>query len=153
MNLHRKISGLVFGMVLLSAGNLAIAQNAPTGASTLSALSALPIASALEESAASAKASAQVPLAFSEAGATLVVRAVDASANATVYVLERVSDGTRASIRVSRTVAGNVSVAVGTSVLVSAHAAGTILTASGKVLAFVPNAVGHALLHNEQVTQ
>jgi hypothetical protein len=69
-----------------------------------------------------------------------------------VYVLERASDGARASIKVAGRAADGVSKAVGTSVLVSVIGTGVVLSAAGEVLAFVPNAVGRALLHNERLS-
>ena len=87
----------------------------------------------------------------SAAGATLVVKAVESTARGTVYVLERVSDGVRISVQVAGTVAGAGSVAVGTAVTVSVITAGTVLSVAGQVIAFVPNAVGQALLYNRRV--
>jgi hypothetical protein len=40
---------------------------------------------------------------------------------------------------------------VGTTVQVVAESTGTLLIALGKLLAFIPNTVGEALLYNEQV--
>jgi hypothetical protein len=41
---------------------------------------------------------------------------------------------------------------VGTSVLVTVIGAGVVLSAAGEVLAFVPNAIGRALLYNERLS-
>ena len=131
--------------------NTAHAQSDASAAASM--LSVLPVASIVAETGASAKDASALPAAFSLAGATLSIVAVEASATGTVYVLERVSDGVRASIRVVGKVAGQASLAVGTAVTVSTFAAGVVLSAAGQVLAFVPNAVGKALLHNEQVTR
>ena len=109
-------------------------------------LSALPVASV------GAAAGSVVPVAFSVAGAVLVVRAVEVTASGTVYVLERVSDGARASVEVSGRAASAVSVGVGTAVVVSVIATGVLLSAAGEVLAFIPNELGRALLHNERIT-
>lgn len=116
-------------------------------------LSVLPIASVVAETGASAKDASALPAAFSLAGATLSIVAVESSATGVVYVLERASDGARASIRIVGKVAGQASMAVGTAVTMSTFAAGIVLSAAGQVLAFVPNAVGRALLHNEKVTR
>jgi hypothetical protein len=40
---------------------------------------------------------------------------------------------------------------VGTVVQTSATAAGVILSTAGKVLAFIPNEIGKALMHNERL--
>ena len=93
-----------------------------------------------------------LPLVLSAAGATLVVRAVEVSAGGTVYVLERASDGSRVSVLVVSGGAVAASIGVGTLVTVSVISAGTVLSAAGEVLAFIPNAVGRALLHNQRLT-
>ena len=107
-------------------------------ASDASALSMLPIA-----------VSVAAPVMFISGGAMLTVVAVEASAEGTVWVLERASDGVRASI----TVAGGVSVAVGTAVVVTAISAGWVLSAAGQAIAFIPNQIGAALLYNERITR
>lgn len=140
----------VLSALLATCLNTAHAQS---DASAVSMLSAMPIASIVAETGASAKDASALPAAFSLAGATLSIVAVEASATGTVYVLERVSDGARASVRVLSKVAGHASQAVGTAVVVSTIATGVVLSAAGQVLAFIPNAVGKALLHNEQVTR
>lgn len=48
--------------------------------------------------------------------------------------------------------ANGVSNAVGTSVLVTVIGAGVVLSAAGEVLAYVPNAIGRALLYNERLS-
>lgn len=107
-------------------------------ASEASALSAVPIA-----------VLSKAPVAIVSAGANLSVSAVEASAGGTTWVLERASDGARASV----TLAGGASVAVGTSVMVTAVTAGKVLSVAGQVIAFIPNEIGAALLYNERVTK
>jgi len=87
----------VLSALLATCLNTAHAQS---DASAVSMLSAMPIASIVAETGASAKDASALPAAFSLAGATLSIVAVEASATGTVYVLERVSDGARASERV-----------------------------------------------------
>ena len=118
------------------------------------ALSLLPVASVVgTASVASAAAGAvvAVPAALSVGGAVLTVRAVEASAVGTVYLLERASDGAQVSVEVvGRGVAG-LAYAVGTVVTCSVIGTGVILSAAGEAIAFVPNAIGRALLHNERL--
>ncbi len=137
---------------LLGAALAATAGGAPaqTQASALSALSALPLASvvlASEAGAAAVEASALLVA----AGATLVVKAIEVTARGTVYLLERLSDGARISVQVAGAASGAAGVAVGTAVTVSVIAAGTLLSVAGQVIAFVPNAVGQALLYNRRL--
>ena len=123
------------------------------------ALSMLPVASVVGGASAvgaGASALSAAPLALSAAGAVFTVKAVEASARGTVYLLERASDGVQVSVEVSgRAVSatGKASAfVVGSAVTASVIAAGTILSAAGEVLAFIPNEIGRALLHNERVT-
>lgn len=115
-------------------------------------LSALPVASVI--GAASGGASEDVvaiPLFLSVAGASVVVAAVEATADGVSYVLKNVADGTSAVVKVSGQAAGALSVGVGTVVQTSVIGAGVILSAAGKVLAFIPNEIGKALMHNERL--
>jgi hypothetical protein len=84
-------------------------------------------------------------------GALFTVKAVEASANGTVWVLESASDGARASIEVSGKAAGAASNFVGKGVTASALGAGTVLSAAGLVIAFIPNELGKALMFHEPV--
>lgn len=110
------------------------------------ALSMLPLASVV------GVAAVALPAALSVGGSVLTVVAVEASVDGTVYLLERASDGARASIKVLGRAAHGVSVVAGTVVTVSVIGAGVVLSAAGEVLAFVPNAVGRALLYNERLS-
>ena len=89
---------------------------------------------------------------LSTAGAVLVVRTVESTVRGTLYVLERASDGASASIEIVGRGVGSVAVGVGTSVMVSVLGAGVLLSAAGEAIAFIPNALGRALLHNERLT-
>jgi hypothetical protein len=104
--------------------------------SDVSAVSLLPVA-----------ISVAAPVAVLSAGAALTVVAVDASAHGTVWVIERASDGARASVEL----AGHASVGVGTAVVASVVGAGWVLSAAGQVIAFIPNEIGAALLYNERI--
>ena len=125
----------------LLAGSLAGAR-AQSGMSEASALSALPIA-----------VSVAAPVVVLSAGATLTVVAVEASALGSGWVLERASDGARASVRLGSEAAGPLSVAAGTVVVVTAVSTGWVLSAASRAIAFVPNEIGAALLYNERVTR
>ena len=143
---------------LLAAGvvcaALVVANPARAQSEASAALSMLPVASVVgTASVASAAAGAvvTVPAALSVGGAVLTVRAVEASAVGTVYLLERASDGAQVSVEVvGRGVAG-LAYAVGTVVTCSVIGTGVILSAAGEAIAFIPNAIGRALLHNERL--
>ncbi|XDF35105.1 hypothetical protein RBH89_23310 [Paracidovorax avenae] len=141
------------GGVLASA---AIASSPPVRAQSevSAALSMLPVASVVGTASvgsAAVGAVATVPVALSVAGAVLTVHAVEASAAGTVYVLERASDGARVSVEVAGRTASGIAAGVGTVVTCSVIGTGVVLSAAGEVLAFVPNALGRALLHNERL--
>ena len=108
--------------------------------SEASALSALPVAMSVGASGLLVVGTA----AFS-------VVAIHATADGVVWVLERASDGVRTSVKWAATSAGMASVAVGTTLTVTAVSAGWLVSTAGEVVALVPNALGRALLHHEEV--
>nr|WP_316641842.1 hypothetical protein [uncultured Roseateles sp.] len=126
----------------LVAGLATTQTTAQAQLSEASVLSGLPIA-----------VSVAAPVMLLSAGAMLTVVAVEASAAGTVCVLERASDGARASIKLSGQLAGGVSLVAGTAVLVTAMSTGYLLSAAGAAVAFIPNEIGKALLYNERVTR
>lgn len=130
-----------------------LAASAQSNASL--AVSALPVASVVLGAAAvgaSAATVVAVPAALSVAGSQLVIKSVQVSADAVVYVLERVADGAQASVRVSLN-AGAYSVrAANTAVSVVLISAGVMLVCAGEVLAFIPNEAGRALLNSTKLS-
>lgn len=142
-------------MALAGLAGVAVPLQAHAQSEASAALSLMPVASVVGSAAAGGSAVGAVlavPAALSVGGVYLTVLAVEASATGTVYLLERASDGARASINVSGRAAQGVSAVAGTAVLVSVLATGVVLSAAGEVLAFVPNAIGRALLHNEKLS-
>ncbi len=103
-----------------------------------SALSLLPVA-----------LSVAVPAGLLSAGAVLTVVAVEASAQGTVWLLERASDGVQMSVNI----AGNASLAVGALVTVTVLSTGWVLSQAGRAVLYVPNEAGALLLYNERVTR
>jgi hypothetical protein len=145
-----KSMSLVVGMCLAVSLTSAPAH-AQSEVST--ALSLLPVASVVATASVGAAAVSVLPVVLSTAGTVLVVKTVESTARGTVYVLERASDGARASVEVAGRAASGVVIGVGTVVTVSVIGTGVLLSAAGEVLAFIPNELGRALLHNERVTQ
>lgn len=132
----------VIAAALLSLALQCTPARAHSEASEASALSALPIA-----------VSIAAPAMILSAGAMLTVVAVEASAEGTVWVLERASDGVRVSVRFTGKVLAGAALSAGTAVAVTAIGSGYVLSAAGQAIAFVPNAIGASLLHNEQITR
>lgn len=127
------------GAALIAAAPLTQAHPSPSDAS---ALSALPVAVSLA-----------APVMFLSAGAVLTVIAVQATSAGTVWVLERASDGARASLTLSGQALGALSLGAGAAVLVTAMSTGWLLSAAGQALAFIPNQLGAALLYNERISR
>lgn len=116
----------------------AFAQNHNNASTASSALSLLPVA-----------LSVAVPAGLLSAGAVLTVVAVEASAQGTVWLLERASDGVQMSVNI----AGNASLAVGALVTVTVLSTGWVLSQAGRAVLYVPNEAGAVLLYNERVTR
>ncbi|HXD39184.1 MAG TPA: hypothetical protein VN649_01375 [Ramlibacter sp.] len=146
MKTHLIAAALVLGLAA------AAPARSQSEVSALSALSALPLASVAAGASAAAGASVAAPVILSAAGAVFVVKAVEVGVLSTVYLLERVSDGARVIVEVAGRGAANASIAAGTLVTASVIGAGILLSAAGETIAFVPNALGRALLHNERLT-
>ncbi len=121
---------------------LAPAARAHADVSEASALSMLPLA-----------VSVAAPSMLLAGGAVLTIVSVQASAAGTVWVLERASDGARATLHFSGHVAQGAALSVGGAVMVTALASGVVLSAAGNAIAFIPNEMGRALLFNERITR
>jgi len=119
-----------------------LSAHAQSALSEASALSMLPVA-----------VSVAAPVMILSAGAVLTVVAVEAASTGTVWVLERASDGARASVRLGVRAAEGLSLAAGTSIVVTAISTGWVLSAASQAIALVPNEIGAALLYNERVTR
>jgi hypothetical protein len=128
--------------VALALGTATVAIRAQSDASESSAMSALPVAMPVA-----------APVMILAGGAALTVVSVQASATGTAWVLERASDGSRATLHFSDRAAGASPAASGTAVLVTALSTGWLISAAGQAIAFVPNTIGATLLCNERVTQ
>jgi len=109
--------------------------------SEASAISALPVAVSLA-----------APAMLLAGAAALTVVSVQASVTGTVWVLERASDGARATLEFSGRATGASLATAGSAVLVTALSTGWLISAAGHAIAFVPNQIGASLLHNERVT-
>lgn len=133
MTMKRTWMGLLLAATLATAGGV----RAHGASQASSALSLLPVAVVVA-----------APSAVLSGGAVLTVVAVQASAEGTVWVLERASDGARLSLQL----AGGSVLASGAVVAVTAVSTGWLLSQAGRVICFIPNQIGQALLHNERVT-
>lgn len=119
-------------------------------------LSMLPVASVVVTgvgASTAAGASVAAPVILSAAGAVFVVKAVEVTVRGTLYVIERASDGARVSVEIVGSTAKASAIGVGTAVSVTVIGSGMVLSALGEAIAFIPNELGKALLHNERITR
>ncbi|MBI1942325.1 MAG: hypothetical protein HYS35_01565 [Betaproteobacteria bacterium] len=101
-------------------------------------------------SAASVEASVQTGASaawIAHAGSEFTVHALRTSAQGVELSLRSASGAVETSAIVAGDLAEAASVGIGTSVRVVVDSTGTMLIAAGRVLAFVPNEIGRALLH------
>ncbi len=153
-NIPTKFTATAAAIALAISANVSTAQNRRGDtASEISALSALPIASVIIVGGAASAAVVALPVALSVSGAVLVVKSVELSARGALCVLERASDGVQVSVDVVARGVERTSMVVGKTVQVAVIGAGAVLSIAGEAIAFVPNEIGRALLHNERVTQ
>jgi len=131
----------LFNSALLS---LALLAQAPVQAQSTdaSAISMLPVA-----------VSVAAPVSLFSAGVVLTVVAVESTARGTVWVLQRASDGARVSVRFAGKVLAGAALSAGAAVVISVVGSGYVLSAAGQAIAFIPNEIGAALLHNEKITK
>jgi hypothetical protein len=141
----RLLTALLLVVVILPA-------KAQSDMSTLSAMSVMPIASIASVASVAAAGSVVVPAILLTAGSVLVVKAVEASTKGTVLVLETLSDGTRVVLEIAGTGLAASALGAGALLTVSVIGAGTILSTAGEVIAFIPSAIGNALLYNQRIT-
>lgn len=88
------------------------------------------------------------------AGASFVVTGiVQLSAETAEVIIDSVNGAAKISVQVASSALRGMAVSVGTAVRAVAASTGTILVVSGKVLAFIPNAVGQTLIHHARVPE
>lgn len=97
-------------------------------------------------------ASVAMPVVLLSVGTHYTLAAVNTSAEGTVWLIERASDGARAGLQVSGKLAEAGSFALGTAVVVTAISTGWVLSAAGQAIAFVPNELGRSLMYHERLT-
>lgn len=84
------------------------------------------------------------------AASELTVTSIATAADVSTIVLRDLSKAAEISVQVASEVAGAMSLAIGTAVQVVAEATGYSLVYAGKVLAFIPNEAGKAMLHHSR---
>ena len=131
-------SRLIAALVLAFAS----AAHAQRNPSSVSEASLVPIA-----------ISVALPVVLVAGVGSVVVTGVEASADATVWVVENVADGVKGSICFAGRAVGTVGLALGTVITVTAVGTGMLLSDAGHVIAFVPNQLGRTLSYNQRVSR
>ncbi|WP_187360047.1 hypothetical protein [Chitinolyticbacter meiyuanensis] len=89
---------------------------------------------------------------FAAMGSAFVVTGiVDAGVDTVTLLLQPVKASGKASVTVARSVFEQSGIVIGKTVQAVSETSGTLLVASGKVLAFIPNALGEALLYEARI--
>ena len=128
---------------MTAAASLAASAGAHPGSSSeLSEASLVPVA-----------ISVALPIVLVAGVGSIVVTGVEASAQGTVWIVENAADGIRGSICFAGEVVGATAVSVGSVIVVTAVATGMVLSASGHVIAFIPNEIGRTLSYNQRVSR
>ncbi|GGZ07775.1 hypothetical protein ACFFTM_03750 [Pseudoduganella plicata] len=84
-------------------------------------------------------------------GGSVIVESVKTVGEGIEVVLKNVADASTATVRLSGKGASKLAIGASTALDVVATSTGHMLVASGKVLAFIPNELGKALLHHSEV--
>ena len=115
---------------------------AQSEAGPVDGLSALPIASV---------ATTSLPAIFAAGGSAFRIESVEVGAFATLYTMERLSDGARVRVEVGTRGVQRQPIARGAIVKAVAVSTGLVLTSGSQAIAYVPNALGRAVLHNQRL--
>jgi hypothetical protein len=81
----------------------------------------------------------------------MVVASVQVVGESTLLVLRGIGNGVEVSLKVASSAAAGVSLAVGSVVTVVAETVGYALVAAGRMIAFIPNEAGRALLYQARL--
>lgn len=84
-------------------------------------------------------------------GAYVVSGITQSVAGVVEILLSSVSTGVKLSVKISGKTVDAIGMSVGTTVTVLSETTGTLLVASGNVVAFIPNALGEALLSQKRL--
>jgi hypothetical protein len=158
MKLNQLTHAIAISCALLC-GSAALAQagngsTAPSGGSVPLAAVSVVAGSAIASGANTDRAS----VAASLIAGVYVITAVSAVADVLTFVLEApraasnaANAGSKVSVAMSKSASEAVGVSVGTTVTAVSETLGTALVVSGKVLAFIPNEMGKALLFQSRM--
>ena len=136
-----------YGLMALCAALMAVALQARAGEPCASCA----LSNASRELSVASGQVVQGSLAMVQGSGMVIVDSIAVAGEGSVVVLKASATGATASVRVTADVAGHLSNAVGQSVQVVAVSTGNLLVMSGKAVAFIPNEIGLALLHQNKL--
>jgi len=90
---------------------------------------------------------------FVTGSAFIVVGVVTTAGEAVHIIVQNTVNGSKAVFKTTASLARDASVAVGSGVKAVSEATGYSLVVSGKILAFIPNAVGQELLYQSKLSK
>jgi hypothetical protein len=85
-------------------------------------------------------------------GAFIVSGVVQSASDVVEILLSSVASGAKLSVKISGKTVNAIGLSAGTTVQVISETTGTLLVASGKVIAFIPNALGEALFSQKRLS-
>jgi hypothetical protein len=85
-----------------------------------------------------------------QASTQLVVAGLETVGESTVVVLRGASEAATVSVQMSAQLAREASLAAGTAVRVVAESVGHALYVGARLIAFIPNEIGRALIHHSR---
>lgn len=158
MNTVASIRTMIAGAVLALLAGTAMAANGESSASTASEKISIGTMSMLAAPAVSVAGSmhgdsglAQGSVAVIAGGAYIVSGVAQGVGDTVEVILSSVGSAARLSVTLSGKAIDAIGISVGTTVQVVSETTGTLLVASGKVVAFIPNALGEALLSQKRL--
>ncbi|WP_295996164.1 hypothetical protein [Rugamonas sp.] len=158
-SLRRTMAGAVLAGLTVLAGS-AMAANGDSSASAASEKISIGTMSILTAPLVSVAGSARGDSGLAQGSATAVVggayvvSGVGQGAGETVEViLSSAASAARLSVTLSGKAVHAIGMSVGTTVQVVSETTGTLLLASGQVVAFIPNALGQALLSQQRLPE
>ena len=134
--------------VLIAGFGMALAATAAAQDSTTRGSQGMSNASGASLAAASYVVAGSVQLI--QGSTQLVVAGLEAAGESTVVVLRGASEGVTVSVKMSAQLARDASIAVGNSVRVVTESIGHALYIGARLIAFIPNEIGRALIHHSR---
>src|SRR5476649_2885184 len=153
MKIATQLRGTVVGAVLALAVTAALAANDGSSASSASDKISIGTMSVIAAPVVSVGGSAHGDASGVAAGSVAVVASgvVQGAAEGVEVILSSVGSAAKLSVKLSGKAVDAIGMSVGTTVQVVSETTGTLLLASGKVVAFIPNALGEALLSQKRL--